>query len=237
MFDGANSSATGVSLSSGTTTTKTVVLQPNKRFNAIACLNMTNVKTVRIRVYKNTIVYYDATTTIASPITFPSWYEHFFGFRKYQGEFAVTSLINTLSLDSKIELTFTSLSSFDDEDTSPTMQVGTVIVGKLEEFGRGVSYGAKLGMIDYSKKEKNEWGDTEIVERAFSKTQNWDLTCENAYADGVYYFLTDNRAKPLLWIPFDGFNSVLTYGFIRNAEQTFSYTDSVIFSVQIEGLS
>ena len=81
---------------------------------------------------------------------------------------------------------------------------------------------ANLTSLDYSLKEKNEWGGDFIVERPYSTRLTASIIMSTDAMSGVWGFLDDVRAKPLVWIPTEDnrYRIFTTYGIITDKSIT-----------------
>lgn len=118
--------------------------------------------------------------------------------------------------------------------------VGALILGSQYDIGT-LQAGARRGMIDYSRKEFDEFGQEILVERRFSRTISGTLLVANAEVERVIRVLESLRATPAVYvgvIDHDDLTEPLTvYGFIREVEEEFAYPTYSIISFRIEGLS
>lgn len=119
-----------------------------------------------------------------------------------------------------------------------TVEVGSVLMGYSTTIGK-TQYGVKAGIVDYSKKESDEFGNVSIVERPYSKRMQGDVYVNNYDLNKVQRFLYNIRATPVLWMASD--NPELTevsyvYGFYKDFSTTISYPDVSMCNLDIEGL-
>jgi hypothetical protein len=111
------------------------------------------------------------------------------------------------------------------------------MIGQQRAFGAGIQYGARVGIQDYSRKEKNDFGDTVLVERAFAKRANFDLILEKFETDQLQNFLAEIRATNALWIGSDEYESTIVFGFYKSFDILISYPTRSDCSLEIEGLT
>ena len=97
--------------------------------------------------------------------------------------------------------------------------------------------GVRLGIQDYSRKERNEWGDVVLKQRAFATRVTFQMLVENKQLDNTYRLLTELRATPCLWIGSSDFNSLSVFGFYNNFDISIAYSVYSECSIDIEGLS
>lgn len=196
------------------------------RATSISLIELT-ARSVRIQAtapgYPN---YYDQTYNLGDRAIIANWYDYFTA-----DSFLATELIVT-DIPAIPSTTFT----ITIENNGNPLQVGNFIVGQALELGK-TQYGAKIGIVDYSKKEVNEFGKATLVKRTFSKKMDVSLTVENEIVDAVAQRLSYLRATPCLWVGADGaFESLTVYGFYRDFSIEIPRPTNSLCSLQIEGL-
>lgn len=113
----------------------------------------------------------------------------------------------------------------------------TFVMGRKEEYGK-TQYGASAGIIDYSRKEVDQFGTAKLVRRKFSKRMDVKLWLDKAETDFLYQRLTEMRATPALWIGArDQYELLTIYGFYRDFNIDITYPSVNFCTLQIEGLS
>ena len=120
--------------------------------------------------------------------------------------------------------------------TGGTAKVGEVIVGKQSELGF-TEYGPSIGIIDYSRKVVDTFGNYTVTERNYSKRLSCNLFLDNSYVDELNRQLALCRATPLVWVAADGFSSLIVYGFYKSFEVLIPYPTQSACSLEIEGLT
>jgi hypothetical protein len=93
-----------------------------------------------------------------------------------------------------------------------------------------------LGINDYSRKETDDFGNTSLVERSFSKRMGVKLVLGNADVDRVHAALSAVRATPILWLGSGRYSAMLVYGFFRDFEIDIAYTRHSYCTLNIEGM-
>lgn len=122
---------------------------------------------------------------------------------------------------------------------SGTLSVSNILAGPQTLLGT-TEYGATAGIVDYSKKDFDEFGQLVITERAFSKRLSAKVLVDNNDLNTVQRLLYSVRAKPCLWVGSDDsrFDEALTvYGFYRDFSTDIAYPDTSICNLEIEGLT
>lgn len=119
-----------------------------------------------------------------------------------------------------------------------TISIGTFIAGLLKSLG-DTQYGVSAGIIDYSRKDTDEFGNVTFIKRNYSKRINASISLTNANLNKVQRILYQLRATPVLWIASTDIQfeePLITYGFYRDFSTEISYPTHSICNLQIEGL-
>ena len=120
---------------------------------------------------------------------------------------------------------------------APLQPALALIFGSVRSIGLGVQQGVRLGIQDYSRKERNEWGDTVLVQRAFAKRVSFQMLVENRELDNTFRLLSELRATPCLWLGSDRLNSLAVFGFYSNFEINIAYATHSDCTIDVEGLT
>ncbi len=113
--------------------------------------------------------------------------------------------------------------------------VGTMLIGRLVALGI-TEAGAGAGIIDYSRKVVDDFGEVTLVERAWAKRMTARALIRTDALDLVAARIAAVRARPSLWIGQSGANSLTVYGFFKDFTLEVGETVSKL-SLSIEGLS
>lgn len=119
------------------------------------------------------------------------------------------------------------------------ISVAQAIFGTIASLG-GTQYGAQAGIVDYSRKDTDEFGTTTFTKRAFSKRLTADIYINNSELNRVQNYLYNIRATPTVWIASDDpqLEEVsIIWGFYRDFSTTISYPSNSLCNLQIEGLT
>ena len=215
-------------------TTQTIVdaadyyeFTPAQAVNAVALVNISGILTVRIRLTDPSFgVVYDKTADLADVPSESSWWAWFFEPRTEQTQFIASDLPSYPNAVLRIDVT-----------SSGTAYIGALVFGVQRAIGVGVKQGLRLGMQDYSRKERNAWGDTVLIQRAYSKRASVAMLLENSELDNTYGLLVDLRATPCLWIMSDSYGSLSLFGFFTNFEIGISYARYSDVTIDLESLT
>lgn len=122
-------------------------------------------------------------------------------------------------------------------ETGATAKCGNLILGMQEDIG-STEYGPKIGIIDYSRKRRDDVGRIFLNQGEFAKRITCDLWIENESLDHVVGILTEIRATPTVFVgdPRDGgFQALTIFGFYRDFETTIPGPAMSICTIEVEG--
>ena len=222
LFDG------GISTQTKQATYIKYTITPGETINAIAALNLTNatsaVITVTSAIAGGTV--YSKTIDLSPLPANPSWWDWIFGLKREPHQSIQTDLPSYPDAVIKFELY-----------GGASLAIGVLLLGQQRAFGTGIRYGTKVGIQDYSRKEKNDFGDTVLVQRAYADRADFEMTIDRGEVDSVKNLLTDLRAIPCLWIGSSAYEATAVFGWWKDFNILISYPTSSDCSLQIEGLT
>jgi hypothetical protein len=222
MFDQLNSSQTIYP------STIEVELYISRRPNSVAVLNV-EAKTIQVIMYDTGVSpdeVFNQTFNMIEPSGEPSYYNWFFQQIQKKTDLYVSGLPPIAGGSIKIII--------DNEDQD--VKCGTCLVGFAETYGE-TSVGAEVGIVDFSVKRQNEFGDFEILERAYSREGRFSVLVPNDIVDKMQTLLASRRAIPTLYIGSELFESTLIYGFYVDMNNVIQYQNQSLFSIEVVGLT
>ena len=222
LFDGAISTQTAQS------TYIKYTITPGETVNAIAALNLTGATSAVITVTSVIAggVVYSRTVDMSPLPASPSWWDWFFGVKRTPRQSILTDIPSYPDATIVFELHGTL-----------DLAIGVLLLGQQRAFGTGIRYGARVGIQDYSRKEKNDFGDTVLVQRAYADRADFEMTIDSGEVDSVKNLLADLRATPCLWIGSSAYEATAVFGWWKDFNILISYPTSSDCSLQIEGLT
>jgi hypothetical protein len=119
-----------------------------------------------------------------------------------------------------------------------TVKAGIAVQGLLKEIGT-TQYGVTAGIIDYSKKETDEFGNTRITVRNYSKRMNAKVHLSNPNVNRVQRLLYNIRSSPVLWIGSEDVEfeePLVVYGYYKSFDTEIAYPTHSLCNLEIEGL-
>lgn len=215
--------------SSSTVTTKSgsivVEIEPG-RVDAIALLEVSaNTVTVEMATTAGTIYSHTETMTVREEIT-TTWSGYFFGAFAARNSLVLTDL--PISAAATITVTI--------DGGAGVAECGTLVTGLAKEWG-DLQLGVRAGIIDYSRKETDAFGNTTFVERTFAKRFEGQLIGPNTAVDSFYKFLAGIRATPSLWIGSEDYEALVVFGWYKDFSVDIAYPNYSSCSLTIEGLA
>jgi hypothetical protein len=172
-------------------------------------------------------VIYDRTVSLdATPIE--SFFDWFFMDFEQLGDLVLSDLpaqYNTM------ELTVTITS------TVGPCGAGVCKPGRMAEIGR-TKQGARVGILDFSKKTRDDFGNFSVIERSYSKRATFEALTEKNSFNRIFRMLASLRATPCFYIGTDGpgYEPLLVYGFYRDFSIAVEYRNYHLCSLETEGL-
>jgi hypothetical protein len=116
-----------------------------------------------------------------------------------------------------------------------TVSVGMVLVGQVKEVGL-LNWGASVGIIDFSTKETDPFGNVTVVPRESSKRANYDIDVETRRVDFIQKELQTYKTTPIVWVGSENMESTIVYGYYRDFSQVISNLIKSKCTVEVEGL-
>ena len=214
----------------GTSTTKTgsiyVVLEPGS-INAVAVVDTDAVMVAVTMSVGGTVIYSESKSTNVSGGVIADWSAYFFD--EVGQAMATTFLDLPLYVSGSVAVTITGA------DPDGDVSVGTLIVGRAIDLG-STEVGPSIGILDFSRKETDDFGATTVVERAWAKRMTARSLIATSAVDGVQRQIAALRAKPALWIAEEGYDSLTVYGFFKDFSVDLELQNISYCSLTIEGL-
>lgn len=214
----------------GTATTAatdvTYVLRPGG-VSGLGMLELTGRQAlVRMKTAPGGSVVYEKTINLDGTIV-TSVYDWFFADYEQLTDFVLTDLPqHYATCELTVQLTGTAGAS-----------VGVLQVGQVIEVG-DAQFGATVGIIDYSPKQTDEFGNVDVIERSYSKHCTLQVVTARADFNKIYRRLASLRATPCIYIGADqaGYEPMINYGYYKDFGITVSYPNYHLLNIEIEGL-
>jgi len=120
--------------------------------------------------------------------------------------------------------------------TGGTPSLGQIVIGQSKALGQ-TRWGGSFGITDYSKKGENEFGDPDIVERAYADRAGFSLWVEDAFLDQLRVLLARYRATPIVWVGDASRPSTLLYGWPDDWAVELTDANRHLLSISLKGLA
>lgn len=208
LFDLVNVTAASV----GPTTGLSMVVTPGVAFNRVAVFGVVALF-VQVRVQTSAgVTVYDQ--TIGTD----------------QRRQALWQLPSTYSSTHKILIDFSPI-------TGVPISVGSLVFGLAVSYGTDAQHGTRLGIVDYSVKSTNEFGDSVLIKRAYARRMDAQIQISSSSTDIFIQRLADLRATPVVWVFSTAYTSTVILGIYKDFEVTLAFPDTNYCTLQIEGLT
>lgn len=160
----------------------------------------------------------------------PDWYWYFFSPAELTDTLVLTNL--PYNYGARLQVTFQKSSG------ATACGIGTFAFGTALDAG-DTEWGAKIGIMDFSKKETDELGVTTLLPRVFTKTMDLTAFIPHAQVPTMFRALSAARAKPVIWVGSDEslFSSTIIYGFFRSFDIVMEAANGSYINIEIEGLA
>ena len=112
---------------------------------------------------------------------------------------------------------------------------GMLLFGSAKVIGT-LLWSPEISIIDYSKKEVDEWGNVTLTERGFAKLLSADVNVPTPLVGKVQKMLAAYRATPGLWIGSVDYESTVVYGFYRSFSVVIPNMSQSPMSLEVEGI-
>lgn len=211
-----------------------VVIAPGQRVDSVVGMNVnaTKAKVAMTDTVTGNVVY-SKTVNLTSNSGITDMFAYFYEPIVRSPDFVATDLPVGPSSNCLITVTF---------EDAISASVGGLIVGQAKDLGITES-SAKVGIIDYSVKTQDDFGNYKITPRAFSKKADYTVRMDSDTVDFVYNLLAKYRSTPIVYVgsndgsDTDQYNSTVVYGFYKDMSIEIAYKTVSICTLSIEGLT
>lgn len=155
-----------------------------------------------------------------------NWYEYFFNEVESREDFVMLDIPRSPS--GALEITL--------RKPAGIAKIGSLIVGRVADLGTAV-YGTKIGIVDFSRKDRDRFGNTIIVQRDFSKRAEFDIRINTSRVGFVQRALAKWRARPVVWIGEQSIESTIILGYYRNFDISISGPSISDGTITVEGVN
>lgn len=204
-----------------------VTITPGQVVNSVSLMNLEGIS-IRVKVTDPLEgVVYDKTVSLNNNGTINNWYNYFFSPISKKKSVVITDMPSYGT--AIIEITVT--------NTGRTAKCGVCTLGQITYLGEGINLGATVGIQDYSRKEKNDFGDYVVVQRNYAKRAKYTMAVLNEQIDALQNLLADLRTTACVWVGDDNYESTMIYGFYKDFDIVISNHIVSDCNIEIEGLT
>ena len=114
--------------------------------------------------------------------------------------------------------------------------VGRMIAGKAVELGV-TQYGAKLSIEDFSRRERDEFGNFTIIPRDTAKNIDFDVKIPKEDVNFVFTYLSKLTTIPCVFLGDDEDAAVQVYGYYSDYTHNIDYPSITSATISVEGLT
>jgi hypothetical protein len=154
-----------------------------------------------------------------------TWYDFFFEPYSRRSDFARLDL--PAYTDGTITITLT--------NNEGDAAVGEIVAGSIYRIGEA-QFGSSAGILDFSRKEQDQFGRFDIVKRRFSKRAEYDAVIDPATGGNIQRTLAQYRAAPVVWIGDESKEETIVYGFFREFDILLDNPAFTAVTITVEGL-
>ena len=212
-----------------TQTTRTSLIDvnvlPGTIINALAMFDLDGVSTTVTMTDPIEGVVFNETKSLQDNTIIIDWYSYFFE-----------------SITTRSDVVFLGLPAYGGATIriqvnagASTAAIGEVVIGKQRNLGV-TNFGTSVSILDYSRKETDEFGNTIVETRPFSKRADFDVTVETGAIAAVQKALASIRTTPTVFIGDEDRAETIVYGFYRGFNIIISTPSISDCSIEVEGL-
>lgn len=221
MFDG--------KLDSLTTATGELIVSitPGQLVNGLALFNVTaQVVNITVEDPDAGTVYDSGDISMRDNSVVLGWHNYFFTRRPKKADLARIDL--PTYPNATINISFSSAEG-------GAVAVGEIVLGRVQTLGN-TQYASSVSITDSSRKERDQFGNFNIIERPFSKRADYDVHLPRAATSGVQRILAGYRAKPIVYLADTDEEALILYGFYKDFEITYQNFSVSAATITVEGL-
>lgn len=201
-------------------------IAPSELIDGVALLNMQG-RSVRVWLVDGDQAVYDSgEVSLIDNVDVDDWYSYFYSPITYRSDYVLTSLPPYRGAIFRARIS---------SDGSVSC-LGEVVLGRVRRLG-DLLWGAGVGIVDFSRKERDEFGGYLVVERKFSKRADYPVEVRTNRVDSIQRLLTALRATPAVYIGAESQPETIVYGFYRAFDIVLSGPVYSECNIEVEGLT
>ncbi|MCH8500254.1 MAG: hypothetical protein LAT63_17435 [Marinobacter sp.] len=174
----------------------------------------------------DTVVYDTGVIPLQDSSGVDGWYSHFFLTRGIKSEYVLSSLPPYRGATLRVVV-------FGLEGVS---RLGELVAGQVRRIG-DTMFETGVGILDFSRKERDQFGVFDVVEREFSKRANYEVSVRTSQVAWIQQLLANLRATPTVFIGDDARRETVVYGFFRSFDIVLKRPTVSDCTIEVEGLT
>lgn len=167
-------------------------------------------------------VVYDKTISLSDNTGIGSWADWYFAPVITSPDAVVIDLPLYASAEIRIRIT-------------GAFSLGEIVLGRVVEIGT-VGYGTQIGIIDFSRKDRDTFGNAILIRRAFANLATFSAKIATPRLSFARRALADRRALPTVFIGSVNRPETVVFGFFRDFTVTLAGPNASDCSIEVEGL-
>lgn len=202
-------------------------IKPGQAISSVVLRGLAGVTKIKLTLTHPTYgLVHEYEEFVGSELTEASWYVWTFEPRVQRTTFEYNGLPSYPGSTLRIEL-----------EGGAGAGIGVIAIGKLREFGIGVLMGMRYGLMDFSRKQRDEYGDVYLKQGDYADTASLVVVVPNDQLDNVRTFVTSLRGTPCLISPSDRWRTTTVWAFVQNFDVTINYATCSECAINLEGLT
>lgn len=210
------------------TGTVDVTITPAAPYNALVLFGVKGATAQLIVKDNGGITVYDKTVELADYSNITGLYSYFFGELPLGEQSEVAFLDIPLYSGATYQLII--------DNGAGIAECGEAAFGVASQLAV-TNFGTSVGIKDYSRKDVDQFGNVSIVERAFAKRADYDLTVETAQVGIFSRFLANIRGIPAVYIGDANRSETIVFGFFKDFSVQLSNPSISSCTLTVEGLT
>lgn len=118
-------------------------------------------------------------------------------------------------------------------------KLAEIVIGRTQDLGI-TQYEPQFSIVDYSRKDRDIFGNFIIVPRGFSKKVDVHVVVPTSQINYVSKLLSEIRTTPVIWVPAEAADyqsTLLVYGYYKDFSMIIPHPIWAEMNLQIEGLT
>lgn len=214
------------SISTQTTATNSLTVTFSAAFADSVYIGNVDAQSVRVRMVGDGVEVFNELRNLSGDVG--DWYEYFFNDPEALTKQVIFNDLPNIFGNAEITVEF----------SGSAIAVGAIVAGPSTDLGIS-TFGAKPSITDYSRKETDEFGNTQLVKRAFSKRLSCSVVVDALRLNRVALLLQSIRSEPVVWILSElpeHLETGVIFGFYRDFYLSIETPSVATCELEIEGL-